>query len=102
MNGRTETLTERVRMGLNRLPEDKVSEVLDFVEFLVLRHARPEDTPCPQRSYHAVVTDPKDALMEDPRALRTLYAEFAKEDRQLAQIGLAHYAQMLRQEENLP
>ena len=43
--------------------------------------------------------DPKDALMEDEQALRALYAEFEQEDRQLAETGLAHYAQTLRHEE---
>jgi predicted DNA-binding antitoxin AbrB/MazE fold protein len=45
------------------------------------------------------VLDPKDALMEDEQALRAMYAEFEQEDRQLAQTGLAHYAQVLRHEE---
>lgn len=47
------------------------------------------------------VIDPKDALMEDEQALRAMYAEFEQEDRELAQTGLAHYAQMLRREEGL-
>ena len=48
-----------------------------------------------------LAADPKDALMEDAQALRALYAEFEQEDRQLAETGLAHYAQMLRHEEGL-
>jgi len=45
------------------------------------------------------VADPKDALMDDEQALRALYAEFEQQDRQLAQIGLAQYAQALQREE---
>ena len=33
------------------------------------------------------------------KTLAAMYAEFAEEDRQLAQIGLAHYAHVLVQEE---
>jgi predicted DNA-binding antitoxin AbrB/MazE fold protein len=45
------------------------------------------------------VVDPKDALMDDALALRALYAEFEREDRQLAETGLAQYAHILGQEE---
>jgi len=47
-----------------------------------------------------LAVDPKDTLMEDAAALQAMYAEFAHEDRQLAQSGLAHYAHMLQQEES--
>ena len=39
------------------------------------------------------------AQEDDEQALRALYAEFEQEDRQLAETGLAHYAQTLRHEE---
>ena len=38
------------------------------------------------------------AQEDDEQALRALYAEFEQEDRQLADTGLAHYAQTLRHE----
>jgi hypothetical protein len=38
--------------------------------------------------------------MEDSEALRALYAGFAQEDVQLAQLGSVHYARMLQQEES--
>jgi hypothetical protein len=79
---------QRVQSGLRILPEDKAVEVLDFVEFLVLRHAKPERL------------DSQEALLDDPDKLRALYANFADEDRVLAQIGLSHYAQLLCEEEN--
>lgn len=39
------------------------------------------------------------AQEDDEQALRALDAEFEQEDRQLAETGLAHYAQTLRHEE---
>ena len=46
--------------------------------------------------------DPKDALMNDAAALQSMYAEFAQEDRQLAETGLEYYAQTLEEEEKQP
>jgi predicted DNA-binding antitoxin AbrB/MazE fold protein len=43
--------------------------------------------------------DPKDALMNEAGTLQYHYAEFAQEERQLADAGLAHYSQLLEQEE---
>jgi predicted DNA-binding antitoxin AbrB/MazE fold protein len=60
----------------------------------------PENTSVEIQIMPLPVADPKDALMEDGEALRAMYAEFAQEDRQLAQTGLAHYAQTLRREES--
>lgn len=82
------TIAQRVQSGLRRLSKDKAAEVLDFVEFLVLRHAEPE------------MVDPQEAFLDDPATLRALYAEFSDEDRALVQTGLAHYAQVLREEED--
>ncbi len=87
MNESTGTIAQRVQSGLRRLPKDKVAEVLDFVEFLVWRHAGSE------------AVDRDEVLLDDPNALQALYADFAEEDRELAQIGLSYYAQVLREEE---
>jgi predicted DNA-binding antitoxin AbrB/MazE fold protein len=68
----------------------------------VLQPATRLDLPENARVKLHIVTlaaDPKDALIEDEQALRALYAEFEQEDRQLAETGLAHYAQTLRHEE---
>jgi predicted DNA-binding antitoxin AbrB/MazE fold protein len=68
----------------------------------VLQPATRLDLPENARVKLQIVTlaaDLKDALMEDEQALRALYAEFEQEDRQLAETGLAHYAQTLRHEE---
>ncbi len=43
--------------------------------------------------------DLKDALLNDAMTLQSLYAEFAQEERQLAEAGLASYAQMVDEEE---
>jgi predicted DNA-binding antitoxin AbrB/MazE fold protein len=68
----------------------------------VLQPATRLDLPENARVKLQIITlaaDPKDALMDDEQALRALYAEFEQEDRQLAETGLAHYAQTLRHEE---
>lgn len=43
--------------------------------------------------------DPKDALMNDPDALREMYAEFDEEDRALANMGMAEYCAGLEAED---
>ena len=43
--------------------------------------------------------DPKDALLNDAAALQYMYAEFAQEERQLAEDGLEYYARILDEEE---
>lgn len=45
------------------------------------------------------VIDPKDALMNNVAALQYMYAEFAQEERQLAETGLEYYAHTLEEEE---
>ena len=45
------------------------------------------------------VIDPKDALMNEAATLQYRYAEFAQEERQLADAGLAHYSNILEQED---
>ena len=70
----------------------------------VLRPTAPLDLPDGAK-VTVLVPDPsspdaKDALMDDGEALRTMFAEFAEEDRQLADAGLAHYARVLSREED--
>jgi predicted DNA-binding antitoxin AbrB/MazE fold protein len=50
-------------------------------------------------SLPSTAIDPKDALLDDIDALHAMYTEFAEEDRNLAQLGLTHYAQVLNREE---
>lgn len=49
MNTKAAQLAERVRTRLYELPEDKVAEVLDFVEFLAERYAQPKEIPISKR-----------------------------------------------------
>ncbi|MCG3207146.1 MAG: hypothetical protein FOGNACKC_00746 [Anaerolineae bacterium] len=44
--------------------------------------------------------DPKDALMDTPEVLAQLYQEAEEEDRLLAQLGINHYVETLKQEDN--
>ena len=44
-------------------------------------------------------SDPKDARMDHVAALPYMYAEFAQEDRQLAETGLEYYARTLEEDE---
>ena len=41
----------------------------------------------------------KDVLLNDAAALRSMYVEFAYEDRELAQLGLASYTRLLEEED---
>ena len=43
--------------------------------------------------------DPKGALLNDMSVLQSMYAEFAQEERQLAEEGLEYYARTLEKEE---
>jgi len=43
--------------------------------------------------------NPKGALLNDMAVLQSMYAEFAQEERQLAETGLEYYARILDEEE---
>ena len=78
------TLKEQVKQGLERLDEGGLREVADFVAFLQFRtrrHAAPD---------------------WDEEAMAALYAEFAEEDRALAEAGMADYAAGLAREDVAP
>lgn len=73
----------------------------------VLRPADPLDLPDGARVTVQIADqcdpdppDPKDALMDDGETLRAVFAEFADEDRELADAGLTHYARVLNREED--
>ncbi len=75
------TLKEQVTQNLERLDEEKLREVADFVAFLEFRTRR-------------------SAVPEwDDAKLSTLYAEFADEDRALAEAGLSDYVAGLAKED---
>lgn len=59
----------------------------------------PDALDWPIQQSEGEVGDLKEQLMNDPEALALLYKEAAEEDCLLGQIGLTHYAQVLRREE---
>jgi hypothetical protein len=78
------TLKEQVNDDLERLDEGGLREVADFMAFLQFR------------SRHQSVPDWDEAKMV------VLYAEFAEEDRALAEAGMADYASDLGREDAAP
>ena len=75
------TLKEQVRQDLEKLDEGGLREVADFVAFLQFRtrrHTAPD---------------------WDETKMASLYAEFAEEDRALAEAGMSDYAVGLAQED---
>lgn len=75
------TLKEQVKQDLERLDEGGLREVADFVAFLQFRTRR-----------HT-------APNWDETKMAALYAEFAEEDRTLAEAGMADYAAGLTRED---
>ncbi len=75
------TLKEQVRQDLERLDDSGLREVADFVAFLQFRTRR-----------HVAST-------WDETKMAALYAEFAEEDRALAEAGMADYAVGLARED---
>ena len=78
------TLKEQVKDDLERLDEGGLREVADFMAFLQFRSRRQS------------VPD------WDEAKIAALYAEFAEEDRALAEAGMADYAAGLVREDAAP
>ena len=74
-------LKEKVQQDIERLDESGLKEVADFMAF---SQFRARQSPVPD---------------EDDAQLPALYAEFAEEDRALAETGMAGYAAGLAQED---
>jgi hypothetical protein len=55
MSNKTVQLVERVRTKLYELPEEKLAEVLDFVEFLAERYAQPKEIISKRGSHEALL-----------------------------------------------
>ena len=72
---------EKVVTGLAELSDAQIQTVAEFLEFLKFRERRKFETQ-----------------FDDVR-LEALYAEFADEDRELAEVGLAEYAANLERED---
>jgi ABC-type phosphate transport system auxiliary subunit len=72
---------EKVATDLAELNDAQLQTVAEFLEFLKFRERRRVESQF------------------DDVALETLYAEFADEDRELAEVGLAEYAANLERED---
>jgi hypothetical protein len=73
--------TEAIKQDIDRLTHNQLQQVADFIDFLNFQHQR----------------DRRDIL--DRSQLATLFAEFADEDRTLAEAGMNDYAVMLDRED---
>jgi hypothetical protein len=73
--------TESLKQDLDRLTHNQLQQVAEFIAFLKFRS---------QRRHRVAI---------DPMQLADLFAEFADEDRSLAEAGMNDYALMLHQED---
>jgi hypothetical protein len=73
--------TEALKQDLDRLTHKQLQQVADFIAFLKFRN---------QQHYRVI---------PEPTQLAALFAEFAEEDRALAEAGISDYAVMLQQED---
>ncbi|MGE5660311.1 MAG: hypothetical protein ACM37W_27285 [Actinomycetota bacterium] len=71
--------SEALKQDIDRLTDDQLQQVADFIAFLKFR-------------------DKRHRLTLDPTQLASLATEFAEEDRTFAEAGMDDYAAMLAQE----
>ncbi len=74
--------TEALKQDLDQLNHSQLQKVADFIDFLKFR-------------------DQRRRVVLDPTQLSALFAEFAEEDRALAEAGMSDYAAMLHQEDHI-
>jgi hypothetical protein len=72
--------SEKLKQDLDRLTNEQLQQVADFIAFLKFR-------------------DKRRRVVLDPAQLTPLKTEFAEEDRALAEVGMNDYAAMLTQED---
>lgn len=75
------SLKERVTHEIEALREDEIEEVVEFLAFLRFRGRI------------------KTATIDDEKRIASLYADFADEDRSLADEGISDYATLLDRED---
>jgi hypothetical protein len=75
--------SEALKRDLDRLTNEQLQQVADFIDFLKFRDKR----------RHKIVIDPSQ--------LESLATEFNEEDRAFAETGMSDYAAMLEREDNL-
>ncbi|MCU0543195.1 MAG: hypothetical protein MUE44_13655 [Oscillatoriaceae cyanobacterium Prado104] len=76
-------MKELIQQELEKLDPEQLKQVFEFIAFLKFR-AR-------------LVTN----ITVDETNLAALYSEFAEEDRQLAELGMSEYAELLKNEDLL-
>lgn len=74
--------TEALKQDLDQLNHSQLQKVADFIDFLKFR-------------------DQRRRVVLDPTQLAAMFAEFAEEDRALAEAGMSDYVAMLHQEDHL-
>jgi hypothetical protein len=73
--------TEALKQDLDRLTYNQIQQVAEFIAFLRFRNQR------------------RNQVVLDPIQLADMFADFADEDRALAEAGMNDYAVMLQQED---
>jgi hypothetical protein len=73
--------TKALKQDLDQLNHSQLQKVADFIDFL---------------KFH----DQRRRVVLDPTQLAAMFAEFAEEDRALAEAGMSDYAAMLHQEDH--
>ena len=73
-------MKDLIQQELEKLDLEQLKQVFEFITFLQFRAS--------------LVTN----LAVDESNLATLYSEFAEEDRQLAELGMSEYAELLKHE----
>ena len=83
--------TEVLKQDLDRLTQNQLQQVADFVAFLKFR----------ERSENRLRQGRRVQVILDPAQMANLFAEFADEARALANAGMSDYDAMLQQEDQL-
>lgn len=73
---------ETIKQEIEQLNDTQLNQIAEFIEFIKFRN-----------KFHKKIVDLNN--------FANLYQEFAQEDRELAELGMADYANQLRQEDQL-
>ena len=83
--------TEVLKQDLDRLTNSQLQQVADFIAFLKFRECSENRLRQPHHS----------PVMLDSTRMTNLFAEFADEDRALANAGMSDYDAMLHREDQV-
>jgi hypothetical protein len=81
--------TELLKQDLDGLTHHQLEQVSDFIAFLKFR----------DRRHSQVILDSPAERLRQRTQMANLFAEFADEDRDLAEAGMSDYAVMIEQED---